>query len=118
LLFAASGPSVDARDRIEMRASPEVSLAPARLVVRTTIEADAANRAVEVVIESLEYYRSSVLELDGANAPRTSIFEFRGVPGGDYQISASLLDAEWHPIANVRRVVNVIRQGSEAIPSP
>src|SRR3954467_12660498 len=51
--------SLGAGERITMQVSPRVSLAPANLVVRTMIEANESNRALEIVAESGDFYRSS-----------------------------------------------------------
>jgi hypothetical protein len=94
-----------------LRVSPAVAFAPANLVVRTTIEADADNRAVEIVAESLDFYRSSQIQLDGQYAPRTTMFEFRSLPPGEYEVTATLLSAKGSTLATVRRQVNVISAG-------
>jgi hypothetical protein len=112
VLLATTG-SLGAGEKITMRASPEVSFAPAHLTVRTNIEADADNRAVEIVIDSPDFYRSSTIQLEGELAPRTSVVEFRAVPGGNYMISARLLDQSGETRAYARRMVNVIAQEGE-----
>ena len=45
-MLTASGLSVGAGERFTMKASPEVSFAPAHLTVRTTVEPDPDNRAL------------------------------------------------------------------------
>lgn len=79
--------------RLSMMVSPSLSFAPANLSVRARIEADRANRAVEIVAESIDFYRSSEIELAGEQAPRTALFEFRSLPPGTYQVRATLLGA-------------------------
>jgi len=111
VLFVLSGVSMNAGDKITIKASPEISFAPAHLVVRASVEADPANRALEVVLDSEDYYRSSMVDLDGEHAPRTSILEFRGVPSGTYEISVRLLGVDGQPRALERRMVNVIETG-------
>ena len=91
--------------------SPAVAFAPATLVVRAKIEADARNRTVEIVAESPSFYRSSEIELDGDKAPRTNVFEFRAVPPGTYDVKATLRDASGQPRASVRSTVNIIAAG-------
>ena len=110
VLVMAAGP-LGAGERLALRVSPAVSFAPANLVVRATIEADAANRAVEVVAESSEFYRSSEIELDGERAPRTNMFEFRSLPSGTYEVRVTLRAGDGHSLANVRQQVNVIEAG-------
>jgi hypothetical protein len=113
LSFAAVGPAVDATEKLTMKTSPNVAYAPAHLTVRATVEADAANRALEIVIDSGDFYRSSLIELDGDNAPRTSILEFRGIPSGDYLVSAQLFGQGGEALALTRQQVNVIPSGIE-----
>ena len=63
----------DPGERITLKVSLAVAFAPANLVVRTTILADAENRAVQIVAESDDFYRSSELQLEGDKAARTKI---------------------------------------------
>jgi hypothetical protein len=99
------------REPLAVRVSPAVSFAPANLIVRATIEADAGNRSVEVIAESSDFYRSSEIQLDGDNAPRTNTFEFRSLPSGTYEVKAILYGANGHPRAQARQQVNVISSG-------
>jgi hypothetical protein len=91
LLLLAS--PLGAGARLSMKVSPSMSFAPANLYVRAMIEVDRANRAVEIVAESLDFYRSSEIELAGDRAPRTTTFEFRSLPPGTYEVRATLLGA-------------------------
>jgi hypothetical protein len=102
---------VGAGDRLTLKVSPAVSFAPANLVVRTMIEADKENRGMEIVAESADFYRSSEIELDGENAPRTNIFEFRSLPSGTYQVKAVLFDGNGQQRAQVRSQVSVVESG-------
>lgn len=97
-----------AGDRITMKVSPAVAFAPANLIIRTMIEANENNRTMEIIAESPEFYRSSEIQLDGAHAPRTTIFEFRSVPGGMYEVKATVRDRGRNTLASVRQQVNVI----------
>lgn len=99
-------------ERLTIRVSPSVAFAPANLAVRATITADADNRAVEIVAESPEFYRSSQMQLDGDRAPRTTLFEFRSLPPGTYEVKAILRGSSGSERATVRQQVNVIASGS------
>ncbi len=110
-LVALSAGPLSAGERLALKVSPAVSFAPANLVVRTTIIADRSNRAVEVIAESPEFYRASEIELDGDKAPRTNTFEFRSLPPGTYEVSATLKAGDGRPLAQVRQQVNIIEAG-------
>jgi hypothetical protein len=111
LLVTATLPA-RAGERMMLKISPTVAFAPANLIVRTMIEADAHNRAVEIVAESDDFYRSSEIQLDGEHAPRTTTFEFRSLPPGTYEVKATLLGSDGAPLATVRHQMNVIATGS------
>src|SRR5262249_29829277 len=110
VLVMVAGP-LGANERLTLKVSPAVSFAPANLVVRATIDAHPENRAVEVVAESSEFYRSSEVELDGEHARRTNMFEFRSLPPGTYEVRATLLAGDGRSLAHVRQQVNVIEAG-------
>jgi len=113
LLFSSALPlGAGTREPLAVRVSPAVSFAPANLIVRATIEADAGNRSMEIIAESSEFYRSSEIQLDGDNAPRTNTFEFRSLPSGTYEVKAILYGADGQPRAQARQQVNVIANGA------
>jgi hypothetical protein len=72
------------------------------------IASDPDNRAVQVVAESSEFYRSSEIQLEGDRAPRTSVFEFRSLPSGTYEVRATLRGPSGRELALVRQQVHVI----------
>lgn len=91
LLLLTAVSSLGAVERLRLKVTPSVAFAPATLIVRTTIEPDAQNRAVEIVAESPDFYRSSEIELEGDRSPRTTTLEFRSLPAGTYEVSATLI---------------------------
>jgi len=101
-----------AGERITVKVSPAVAFAPANLVVRTMIEADQDNRAVEIVAESADFYRSSQIQLEGDKAPRTTNFEFRSLPPGTYEVRALLIGTGGEQRAFARQTINVIASGA------
>jgi hypothetical protein len=110
LMFA--GAHMGAGERITIKVSPAIAFAPANLVVRATIPADSDNRAVQIVAESADFYRSSEMQLEGEKAPRTTTFEFRSLPPGTYQVSANLMGADGRSRGIIRQQVNVIATGA------
>jgi hypothetical protein len=110
LMVAAIRPA-GAGERMIMKVTPAVAFAPANLVVRAVVEADADNRAIAVIAESEDFYRSSEIQLDGDHAPRTSIFEFRSLPSGNYSVKAMLMGRGNEPVLTLRQQVNVMVSG-------
>jgi hypothetical protein len=107
VVLLASG-VLGASDKLSMLVSPSVAFAPANLVVRTTVEADQQNRAIEIIAEADRFYRSSEIQLDGEHAPRTSTFEFRSLPTGMYSVRAVLKGQGGHHLATTERTVNIV----------
>jgi hypothetical protein len=104
----------EAEERLTLRVSPAVAFAPANLVVRTTVEPDPSNRSMEIIAESSEFYRSSEIQLDGESGPRTSVFQFRSLPSGEYMVKAILKGAGGRELASADRQVNVVESGAAA----
>jgi hypothetical protein len=96
-----------AKQAVEMRVTPHVASAPATVMITVTIERDANNRQLVVEAESDAYYRRSDRSLDGEDAARTHSLVFRGLPPGEYQISAALGGTRG-PRAAVRTTVTVV----------
>jgi hypothetical protein len=111
LIMTAALP-LGAGEKITMKVSPAVAFAPANLVVRAMVIADADNRAVEIVAESEDFYRSSMIQLDGDKAARTSMFEFRDLPPGNYVVRANLYGSNGEQRATIRQQMNVIPSGA------
>lgn len=63
--------------------------------VRATVRAprDARNRELRIVVEGADFFASSDVQLDGADAATTHQFTWRELPGGAYRVDAILLRA-------------------------
>ena len=99
-------------ERLAMRVSPSVAFEPAVLTVRTVIEADIDNRALEIVAQSADYYRRSSIQLDGARAPRLNVFEFRNLPTGTYDVMSVLVGSGGERASVTRRFQVAAAPGS------
>jgi hypothetical protein len=107
-LLLTAALTVNAGERLTIAVSPLQSFAPTTLMVRIHVAPDVDNRALEVTAESGEYFRSSLIQLDGKEAPRTIAVELRGLPGGDYQVRGTLIDNAGRPRASVHQQVIVL----------
>jgi hypothetical protein len=103
-----------AKAPVSIRVSPEISFAPANVVIRASVEPATENRSIEVIAESGEFYRSSTIPLEGDRAPKTTMLEFRGLPPGNYDVSASVIASGGQRRAVAHMQVKVL--GSEGIP--
>ena len=104
----------DAKQPVSIRVSPEIPFAPANVVIRTSVEPATENRSIEVIAESGEFYRSSTIQLEGDRAPKTTMLEFRALPPGNYDVSASVIGSGGQRRAVAHMQVKVL--GSEGIP--
>lgn len=111
LLVAATLPA-GAGERMILKVTPAVAFAPANLIVRAFVEADADNRAIAVVAESDDFYRSSQIQLDGDRAPRTNTFEFRSLPPGHYNVKVMLIGKSREPLVTLQQKINVMASGA------
>ena len=94
LMCAASGTAADSRLRIEV--TPRISQAPAQVRIRAMVTPSADNRGLRIVADSGEFFRSSYLTLDGADAAPINETSFKNLPGGEYEVSVTLVDSQGH----------------------
>ena len=78
-------------ERLTINVSPTVAFAPATVRVRAAVDPSPENRAIQIVAESSGFFRSSEIPLEGAQAPHTTVVEFRGLPSGTYSVTAVLI---------------------------
>jgi hypothetical protein len=110
-LAIATTTGVGANESISIRVTPAMSFAPANLVIRTTVQPDADNRAMEIVADSSEFYRSSSVQLEGDRAPKTAVFEFQSLPPGEYRVTAALIGADGRRRGTAWAQVKVVESG-------
>jgi hypothetical protein len=107
-ILALTTMSANGDAQLRLAVSPAQSFAPSNLNIRARLVPSPENRALMIIAESDEFYRSSQIALEGDHAPATITFEFRGVPGGDYIVSAVLTDSVGRRRAIAEQKVSVI----------
>jgi hypothetical protein len=85
LISVTEGPSLRSQVR------PAVGKAPAEVRIEVWIATDAQNRTLEIEVGSDDFYRSSAIALDGAQAARSFRVEYRAIPAGEYEVLVRLL---------------------------
>lgn len=111
LLLVATTPA-GSSESLSLQVSPRNSFAPANLQVLVRMAPDAGNRSLTIVADSEEFYRSSEIPLEGESAPRSVLVAFRGMPGGEYHVSATLFDSRGDRRARVQQQVLVLSSAS------
>jgi hypothetical protein len=107
-LALLGGSSLDAGGRISMRVAPRIATAPATVNVHAVAEPDPANRSLQVQLNSQDYYRSSMIPLEGEAGPRTTMMQYEGVPGGTYEVRVTLFGADGKPRASTFQDVTIL----------
>jgi len=100
-----------ASEKLQLQVNPAVSMAPAYVVVKAIVEHDASNRQLEIVADSDSFYRRTVVDLDGAQAPKVNELKLIDIPGGEYEVTATLYDMNGQR-ALARRTIMVMSLGS------
>ena len=98
---------VAGNQRLTVRVSPTVAVAPAALTVRAFVEPDDANRFLSIVVSSARYERTSEVPLDGKQSQRMNLLELRDVPPGLYEITATLVGSAGR-LARATQMVKVM----------
>ena len=106
-LALVSPRTLDGGQPLTLQVSPLMAAAPAVISVKAVIEANDDNRALEVIAQSSDFFRSSRIELDGREAPPLSVFQYGNLPPGLYEVSAYLLGTGGQR-AVVSRLVKVV----------
>ena len=99
---AATGGATEKRLRIDV--TPRFSMAPGAFRVRAVVTPEPKNRSLEVVADSSNYYRSSTIALNGANAAAITELFLENLPGGTYQVTVTLTDADGLRTSDSRQV--------------
>jgi hypothetical protein len=92
LLVASSisATATAAADRLQSRIWPSVSQAPASVRIEVVVPQDDDNRTLKIVVDSGDFFRSSTIDLEGADAPGFFSVQYRSMPAGAYEVDVEL----------------------------
>ena len=94
-LALSTAPTLGAAgDPVSIRVNPTVSVAPTVLAIRVNVVPQPENRALEIVVDSDDFYRSSRVELDGDRAPIVNTLRIGSVPAGEYEVTATVIGSD------------------------
>jgi uncharacterized protein (DUF58 family) len=108
VLAITSTAPVAATESVSLEVSPAISFAPAEVRIRIRVEPNPANRVMTVVADSDSFYRSSTIQIDGDHAPLTTQLQFRGLPRGEYDITATVIGSDGKTKGLAHRRVNIV----------
>jgi hypothetical protein len=109
--LVGTAPGSAAQDRLRIEVSPRISQAPAQVRIRAIVTPSAENRGLRISADSGEFFRSSYLALDGADAAPITETSFKNLPGGEYEVIVVLVDSQGHATNVDRRTVTVTSIG-------
>jgi hypothetical protein len=96
---AQRGP--DDRPRLRLHIRPAVAQAPGWIKATAFVERNAANRSLTISAGCEDYFRSSAIQIDGADAPRAYTVVFGNLPQCNYDITARLHRNDGEDIVDV-----------------
>ena len=97
-----------AGDPVSLRVNPSVSVAPTVLAIRVSVAPQSENRALEIIVDSSDFYRLSRVQLDGEHAPTVNTLRIDSVPAGDYEVTATVISADGKRAKMARAHVEVM----------
>jgi hypothetical protein len=109
LLILTMVVAASAAERLDVHVWPAISRAPAVIRIQVRVAPNAENRALEIAVESGEYYRSSVVPLEGADAARIHVLEYRSLPAGRYDVQVGLRTSDARLGAFARERIEVVQ---------
>ena len=89
---------------LDLQVFPRTCLTPCTIRVVIRAEPHASNRELVLELDSLAYFRSSVIALDGSNAPLIHERDFESLTAGIYEVRVSLRRASLDPIYRAARI--------------
>jgi hypothetical protein len=110
LALAVTSP-IGAGERLTMRVNPTVAMAPATLVITAMARPDSANCGLRIQVDSPQYYRSSLMEMDGDRGNASETVRYERVPGGIYEIRATLFGPGGEKRAETAQTVRILAPG-------
>jgi hypothetical protein len=99
---------ISGKAALKLEVTPTQAFAPATVRISARIDPNEDNRLLAIAADAEEFYRSSEIQLNGAEAPKTIELRFPSLPAGDYEIAAALIDSSGHPRAIVRQTARIL----------
>lgn len=113
LVLQAPPPQQPEGDPLILRVNPSIATSPGAVRARVNVDPHADNRSLEIVADSLSFYRSSTITLDGELAARSYTMVFERLPAGEYEIRAAVERRDGTSLVEVLPVTILKRKGGK-----
>jgi hypothetical protein len=100
--FAGAG------EPVSIRVNPAIAVAPTTLAISVNVSPQPQNRALEIVVDSSDFYRLSRVQLEGDRAPVVNTMKIDSVPAGEYEVTATVIGADGVAASMARAYVEVM----------
>ena len=106
---SAAGPLANTEDQpLRAVVSPHVGWAPAVVRIQAIVRPADENRGIVFILDSDNYYRRSLVPIDGEADARVHFAEFRSVPAGVLQVTVALVDRRGGTRVTVQDVIQIM----------
>ena len=86
----AGSMQMSADEAISITVRPAVTSYRGNAQLKVLVSRNDKNRLLVWEVDGPNYYRSSSIELDGAASPRSYLFTVRDLPGGEFDVRATV----------------------------
>ena len=93
-LALSTAAAVGAGQPVSIRVNPAIAVAPTMLAISVSVSPQPQNRALEIVVDSSDFYRLSRVQLEGDRAPLVNTLKINSVPAGDYEVTATVIGSD------------------------
>jgi hypothetical protein len=113
LLVLQAPPQQPDGDPLILKVNPSIATSPGAVRARVSVDPHADNESLEIVADSLSFYRSSTITLDGELAARSYTMIFERLPAGEYEIRAAVERSDGTSLVEVLPVTILKRKGDK-----
>ena len=113
LLLLLSATPMRAGARLSLSVSPSVAFEPADMTIKAVVENNQENRTIEIVAESHDFYRRSIMPLNGESAPRVTMVSYRSMPSGEYLVRVVVRGSMGQELAFSEKMARIVDRDGE-----
>lgn len=105
--FLAGSMQLSADEAISITVRPAVAVANGNAQLKVLVGRNEMNRSLMWEVDGPNFYRSSLMELEGASAPRSYFFLVKGLPEGYFEVRATVVRNDNSQVVDKSRIMVV-----------